>query len=193
VTARPPAGAAELIVTVPVEETPPTTEVGLRATEESAGAVTVKVAVLVVPPVAAEIVTDALAATAMDFTVKVAVLAAAATVTEAGTVAAVELLVNVTTVPPVGATALSVTVPVEEAPPATEVGDRATEEGVTAVAARAGPARAPENPEITHIKPMRRNGKYFMSKTANHLIACKRAWARSVYATWTSTVPRSNH
>ena len=56
-------------------------------------------------------------------TVNVAVVAPAATVTEAGTVAAlVLLLVNVTTAPPAGAAALSVTVPVLFAPPVSVAG-----------------------------------------------------------------------
>jgi len=45
VTVRPPDGAALVIVTVPVEGFPPTTEVGLRVTEDVVGAVTVKTAV----------------------------------------------------------------------------------------------------------------------------------------------------
>jgi hypothetical protein len=55
--------------------------------------------------------------------VNVALLAFAATVTDAGTVAAaVLLLVSVTTVPPVGAGPVRVTVPVLFVPPVTEVG-----------------------------------------------------------------------
>ena len=49
VTTAPPAGAGPFKVTVPVEEVPPITEVGLRVTELSAAAVTVKVVVLVTP------------------------------------------------------------------------------------------------------------------------------------------------
>src|SRR5215471_1148926 len=53
----------------------------------------------------------------------VAVVAPAATVTVAGTVAALRLLlVNATTAPPVGAAALSVTVPVLFAPPVSVAG-----------------------------------------------------------------------
>ena len=49
VTTAPPAGAGPVKVTVPVDDVPPITEVGLRVTEVSAAAVTVKVAVFVTP------------------------------------------------------------------------------------------------------------------------------------------------
>lgn len=56
-------------------------------------------------------------------TAKIAVLAPAATATEVGTVATDALLpVRFTTIPPAGAAALSVTVPVADPPPNTEVG-----------------------------------------------------------------------
>ena len=70
----------------------------------------------------AVIVTAVVKATDSEVRVKVAVLAPAATVTEAGTTAAEELLDRATDTPPVGATADSVTVPVEEAPLATLAG-----------------------------------------------------------------------
>jgi hypothetical protein len=60
--------------------------------------------------------------TALVVTVKVRLVAAAGTVTLAGTLAAAESSDRATTVPPDGAAALSVTVPVEELPPATVVG-----------------------------------------------------------------------
>ena len=47
VTSTPPAGASPFSVTVPVDELPPRTDVGLNETELSVAAVTVKVAVLV--------------------------------------------------------------------------------------------------------------------------------------------------
>ena len=49
VTTAPPEGAAPVNFTVPVDEVPPTTEPGLRLTEVSAAAVTVRVAVFVAP------------------------------------------------------------------------------------------------------------------------------------------------
>ncbi len=49
VTAAPPAGARPDNVTVPVEEVPPITEVGLRLNAFKAGASTVKLAVFTTP------------------------------------------------------------------------------------------------------------------------------------------------
>lgn len=69
-----------------------------------------------------------LAFTGLVLTMKLAVVELAATVTLAGTVATeVLLLDSVTTVSPDGAGASSVTVPVDELPPFTEVGLRDTE------------------------------------------------------------------
>jgi len=67
-----------------------------------------------------------LAATLFVVTVNVAVEEFAATVTLAGTTALAVLDVNATTTPPVGAGPLNVTVPLEEDPPATDVGERVT-------------------------------------------------------------------
>src|ERR1700724_3521015 len=61
--------------------------------------------------------------------VKLALVCPAATVTLAGTVAAALLRDSVTIVPPVGAAAVRVTVPVELAPPVSVLGFSATEEG----------------------------------------------------------------
>ena len=49
VTTAPPAGAGPFNFTVPVEGVPPITEAGLKVTELTAAAVTVKLAVLVAP------------------------------------------------------------------------------------------------------------------------------------------------
>src|SRR5213593_3778907 len=65
---------------------------------------------------------DVEAVTDVVVTVKVALVAPAGTVTLNGTVAAVELHESETDPPPLGAGALNVTVPVDEAPPSTLVG-----------------------------------------------------------------------
>lgn len=118
-TTAPFAGAAELKVTVPVDEVPPVTEVGFRTTDETVAELTVKVAPCepLYDPV---MVTCVEAPTAAVATWNVAELAPAATVTLAGTVAAeVLLLESVTTAPVAGAGPFSVTVPVEKVPPST--------------------------------------------------------------------------
>lgn len=79
-------------------------------------------------------VADVTAATAVVVTENVAVVCPAATVTLAGTVADVLLLPSATTAPPVGATAVNVTVPSELVPPVTAVGLNDTEEIVTGTA-----------------------------------------------------------
>ena len=151
VTASPPAGAALVSVTVPCEAVPPVTLVGFTDTAESeAGGDTVNTALRVAPPNVPLTVADVEALTGVVLTVNVAVVAPAATVTLAGTVAAAVLLLESdTTAPPLGAAALKVTVPVEEAPPTTLVGLTVTAEsadaagGVTvSVALRFTPAYA---------------------------------------------------
>jgi len=103
VTAAPPVPAALERVTVPVEEFPPETDVGLTATEVTVGPLIVSVAVLEAPPDRVPvIVTVVFRLTAVVFTVNVAAVWPAGTVTEAGSVAEGLLELNVTTVPPVG-------------------------------------------------------------------------------------------
>ena len=68
-------------------------------------------------------------------TVKLALVCPAATVTLAGTVAAALLRESVTTVPPLGAAAVRITVPVELVPPVTVLGLRVSAEGTGAAAA----------------------------------------------------------
>ena len=97
-------------------------------------AVTVSVAVLVVPPYTAERVAEVEAETVLVVMVNVALVAPAATVTLDGTVAAVELSDRFTTAPPLGAAALSVTVPVEDVPPVTVTGLTAPDVSVGAFA-----------------------------------------------------------
>ena len=88
----------------------------------------------VVPFADAEMVAVALEPATVA-TVKLALVCPAATVTLAGTVAAALLRDNVTTVPPVGATAVKVTVPVEVVPPVTVLGLRVRAEGTGATGA----------------------------------------------------------
>jgi len=85
-------------------------------------------------PLLPVIVTVRAEVTADVVTMKVALVAPAATVTDAGTWAtAVRLLVNVTTIPPVGAGPFSVTVPVDEVPPLTVLGIRRSVDNVGAL------------------------------------------------------------
>jgi hypothetical protein len=119
----PPVGAGPLRVTVPIEEAPPETLVGLRLTDDNVGGVMVRTALRITPRYVAAIVARLRADTEFVATVNVAVVAPAATVTAAGTVAlAVLSLESATAAPPAGAAALSVTVPIEALPPATLVG-----------------------------------------------------------------------
>ena len=129
VTTAPPAGAAPLSVTVPVELFPPTTEVGLLVSRGEGGSIDgerrgpwslrrrprwrLKCSRM----------------TGVVVIVKVALVAPAAIVTLGGTcAAAVLLLCKVTTAPPVGAARVKVTVPVELLPPTTDVGLNVSED-----------------------------------------------------------------
>jgi hypothetical protein len=92
--------------------------------------VTPRVAVWVMPPADAEILTEVELLTLLVETVNVALVEPAGTVTLVGTVAtAVLLLDRFTTVPPDGAALLKVTVPWEGVPPYTEVGLSVTDNG----------------------------------------------------------------
>jgi hypothetical protein len=115
-TAKPPAGAADVRVSVPCEEVPPVTLVGFTDTAESAagadGGVTVSVALRVAPPNAPVMVAGVEVVTDTVLTVNVTLVAPATTVTLAGTVAALVLLLDsVTTAPPDAAALVSVAVP----------------------------------------------------------------------------------
>ena len=123
-TENPPAGAAALSVTVPAEGLPAVTFVGLRLKEvRAAPGFTMSVADFVTPWKKAEIVTVTNVATDVVDTVKFAVVLVAATLTKAGTMATAGwLLDNLTSAPPAGAAAFSVTVPVDDIGPMTVAG-----------------------------------------------------------------------
>jgi len=145
-TTAPPAGAALNSVTVPVLAAPPVSTTGFSVIEESSGFNTSPIA-LETPLYAAVMVTTVPAVTGLVVMVNVAVDAPGGTVTDAGTVAAlVLLLVSVITVPPTGATAVIVTVPVLFAPP-TKV------PGFTAIEASAGAAIRTTNPSAPPADP----------------------------------------
>ena len=129
VTGTPPVGAAELRVTVPVEDTPPRTDVGETDTVDRATGLIVRVAVTEAPPDVAVMTGEEPEVDATVLTVKVAVVAPERTVTDAGTVAVALLDESVTTVPAEGAALVRVTVPVDVLPAMTEVGERVTDEG----------------------------------------------------------------
>ena len=134
VTTAPPAGAGPSSVTVPVDELPPRTELGLKLTALSTAAVTVKVAFWVLPYVP-ETFSEVSLATGLVVAVKVAVVVFAASVTLAGTWAAAALLLDsITVAPPAGAGPLRVMVPVDEFPPRTEAGLRLMEFSTAVVA-----------------------------------------------------------
>lgn len=122
-TVNPLLGAGPVNVTVPVDCEPPTTLLGETDTEAKVATVIERDAEAEEAPIVAEIDAVAVLATGVVETVKVVVSAPAGTVTDAGTVAAAFVLAKVTTAPVfAGALELSVTVPVDELPPATDVG-----------------------------------------------------------------------
>jgi hypothetical protein len=113
VTAKPPVGATALRVMVPVELEGAVTVVGLSVRVVTPTWVRVRTAVLEAPLAVAVMVVLLLVVPAPTVTVKVVEVDPAGTVTVAGTVAAELLDANVTTTPPVGATAERVTVPID--------------------------------------------------------------------------------
>jgi hypothetical protein len=121
-TEMPPAGATEPRFAVKRTCLPPMTFAALDTSVESAGELMVSVAVLLDAPSVAVMTGETTLATAVVETVNVVDVAPCATVTVAGSVAAALLDANVTTLPPAGAGPVSVTVPVDVAPPATDVG-----------------------------------------------------------------------
>ena len=120
-TVKPPVGAGPVILTVPVEELPLTTLVGLSVTLNGDGAFTATVVETDAPLAAAVSVATVLLDTGTPITVNATVVAPAATVTLAG-VEIGPLLLKVTVSPPAGATLLMVSLPAVDPPGAMLVG-----------------------------------------------------------------------
>lgn len=132
-TEIPPAGAALLKVTVPVEGLPPTTEVGSRDTDDNVNAgVIVSCAVAFTPAHVAVIVAVAEEVTGDVVTVNETVELPALTLTCDGTVAEEMLLDSPTEIPPLGAGPLKVMVPVDGLPPVTVAGFREINDSASA-------------------------------------------------------------
>ena len=129
-TTIPPEPAGPVKVTVPVEDTPPMTVLGATEMLAIVGGLMVSVAVLVTPPAVAVMVAVVTTETVVVLIVKVAEVAPAAIVTVAGSVALVELDESVTDSPPGPAGPVKVSVPVEEVPPANELGASVSVESV---------------------------------------------------------------
>lgn len=131
VTTAPEGPAGPFKVTAPSAVLPPPTELGVTVNPEIVAAVRVKVAVADVPPDVALSGTFNELETAVVEMVKVPDDAPAGIVTEAGKVTLDELDVSFTVNPPVPAAPVNVIVPIDEAPPVTELG--ATESAATVV------------------------------------------------------------
>lgn len=127
VTAAPPSGAGPDNVTVAVDDWPPVTLAGFKVKPVTVGSggVIVSGALAEVLLYAAVIFAVVFDVTEDVSTVKVPVVWPAATVADVG-VAALLSLETFTAAPPAGAGPESVTVPVDEPPPVTLVGLRAT-------------------------------------------------------------------
>ena len=144
-TTTPPAEAGLLSVTLlDVVGRPPTTELGDSVTEAGTIGFTVRLAVLVPPLQAAEIVTMLVAATGDVVIVNDGeTVWNARTVTEGGTVTLGSLLDRLTGVS-TGAGPLRVTLlAVVAIPPTTDAGDSVTETGVNGFTTRVAPVFAP--------------------------------------------------
>jgi len=126
----PPAPAAVVSVTVPVDDAPPRIEVGFITTESKVVGWIVNCADTELPRVA-EMFAIVWVDTEWVVIGNVAVLLPAGTVTEAGTPAAALSLARVTLGPPTPAIPLRVTVPVEVLPPHTVEGEIAIETTVS--------------------------------------------------------------
>lgn len=139
----PLAGAGPLSATVPVEEAPPLTVVGLRLKAMRVGGVTVSVVVFVTDPLVAVMVTSSCSATVVVVTLNVASLCPGSTVTDFGTVTAELSLERETTRPFVPASPVRVTVPVVGILPSTSAGSTLTSTRVGGVIVRSADLETP--------------------------------------------------
>jgi hypothetical protein len=133
-----PAGVTK--VTVPVEETPPITDVGAKVKLWIVGGLTVSDAVWLEAARCAVIVAVIVEPTGVVLTVNFVEMYPAGTVIVAGTVTPPLLDERLITVSYTGSISFIVTVPVDGAPPASEVGDRLKPttvfDGFTVISAR---------------------------------------------------------
>lgn len=126
-TPRPFAGAIPLSVTVPVDASPNPTVPGLNESMLTTAGFTVSVAALLLDPSVAVTVMFFTPETPAVTTTNVCVVLPAGTVTFAGRDTEGSELASVTIAPPAGAAELSVTLPIEPAPPVTEFGTKLTD------------------------------------------------------------------
>jgi len=124
VITNPAVGAVTFIVTVPVAEVPPSSDVGDRVKVSSCSGLMARTADLETKPYFAEIVVLVATETPTVVMLNVAELLPAGIVTVDGTVASTLLDFNDRVVPSAPAATFKVTVPVAEVPPRSEVGDR---------------------------------------------------------------------
>ena len=125
-TTTPPVGAGPAKVTVPVEGLPPMTVAGLSASDWTVVGFTVRVALCVAAPSVPFIVAITAADTGVVAMVNPVDLDPVATVTLVGRLALVLLEVKPIASPPVGAGPVRLTVPIDEVPPITDVGETVT-------------------------------------------------------------------
>jgi hypothetical protein len=154
-TAKPPAGAGDVSVTVPCDEAPPVTLAGFTVRVESDAAaegVTVRSAVRETPLAEAVMVVVRVTGPARVETGNVPLDSPPWTIIVAGTVAAAVFeLDNETTSPPAGAPTERKTVPVTGFPPSTDAGETPSDAGpmgggggvTVSVALRVTPPKAP--------------------------------------------------
>jgi len=140
-TTAPLAETGPLNVTFPCEAVPPRTVLGTNVSEVMVAGNTVKEAVTVVVPDVADMVATVEDATLDVVIEKVAVVDPATTVTVPGVTTFALFDDNCKTAPPDGAGPFNVTVPVDEIPLGTDVGETARlvgEGGKTVIVAEAG-------------------------------------------------------